>query len=528
MPTDPDQDDRIDIDLTDVDLTDELPILIETAVFESNKHLIAADDDAGEHTARIMALSAQEAESVDAVKKDLEQRAAKIQALEADIARLSGRWLEIERRLNEKDAALNSLAAALEAARAALKERRGAEDGLAAEIADRDHRIARLLDKTDMLRKEGADARTEVERFRQEREIERREIATLRAELERRAAAPAGIPAEAVLREQLDTLTTYVTNRRAWWDALESRATLQATRIAALESEVAERAARATTFEALAARETTRADALSAQLVAEARKAEGLDSELKRQQGDAAAVQSRAAAELERAHAEIGEAQRDRDKAREALAAIPLERRAGEPAAESTSATADLDAARKQITDARAQLEQARADNARLERAVVEKDRALTARDERIRTLQVELQQRLGAVEKVAAIEVAGQVQVTKTSERPQRTEVSPDAASTPALLCLTSDGPRPFALAKGTITIGRSADYDIQIRTHFVSREHARLTVSPRGGVLIEDLGSTNGVFVNSVRIDRQELHHGDLVTVGESQFRFLETMAH
>jgi chromosome segregation ATPase len=248
MPTDPDQNDHIDIDLTDVDLTDELPILIETAVFESNKHLVAVDeDDAGAHTARIMALSSHEAESVEALKKDLEQRATKIQALEDDIARLSERWLEIERRLNEKDVALNSLAAALEAARAALKERRDVEDGLAAEIADRDHRIARLLDKTDLLRKEGSDARTEVERFRQEREIERREIATLRAELARRASAPAGIPAEAAVREQLDTLTTYITNRRAWWDALESRATLQAKRIAALESEVAERAARAAT-----------------------------------------------------------------------------------------------------------------------------------------------------------------------------------------------------------------------------------------------------------------------------------------
>jgi pSer/pThr/pTyr-binding forkhead associated (FHA) protein len=80
----------------------------------------------------------------------------------------------------------------------------------------------------------------------------------------------------------------------------------------------------------------------------------------------------------------------------------------------------------------------------------------------------------------------------------------------------------------KGTITIGRSASCDIQILTHFVSREHARLTVSTRGGVVIEDLGSTNGVFVNSVRVDRHELHHGDVVTVGESQFRFLETMAH
>ena len=59
------------------------------------------------------------------------------------------------------------------------------------------------------------------------------------------------------------------------------------------------------------------------------------------------------------------------------------------------------------------------------------------------------------------------------------------------------------------------------------MSREHARLTLA-RGTVVIEDLGSTNGIFVNSVRIDRQELRHGDLVTVGETQFRFLESMAH
>jgi pSer/pThr/pTyr-binding forkhead associated (FHA) protein len=76
-------------------------------------------------------------------------------------------------------------------------------------------------------------------------------------------------------------------------------------------------------------------------------------------------------------------------------------------------------------------------------------------------------------------------------------------------------------------MTIGRSSECDIQILTHFVSREHARLTIG-RDGVVIEDLGSTNGVFVNSVRVDRHELRHSDLVTVGETQFRFLETMAH
>jgi pSer/pThr/pTyr-binding forkhead associated (FHA) protein len=59
------------------------------------------------------------------------------------------------------------------------------------------------------------------------------------------------------------------------------------------------------------------------------------------------------------------------------------------------------------------------------------------------------------------------------------------------------------------------------------VSREHARIVVAG-SRVVVEDLGSTNGVFVNSVRIERQELRHGDLVTVGETQFRFLESMAH
>ena len=55
MPTDPDQHKRIDIDLSDVDLTDELPVLVETAVFESEKHLIPIDGgDEIEHTARVL------------------------------------------------------------------------------------------------------------------------------------------------------------------------------------------------------------------------------------------------------------------------------------------------------------------------------------------------------------------------------------------------------------------------------------------------------------------------------------------
>src|SRR3954454_18874388 len=160
MPHDPNQEDRIDIDLTDVDLTDELPILIETAVFESDKHLVpVSEDEDSEHTARVMALVSQEVETVDELKKDLEHRAAKVEALEHDIERLSGRWLEIERSLDDKDAAIGSLTGALETAQSTNEELRGVEDGLAAEIAERDDRIAQLMDKSGELYEETAEAR---------------------------------------------------------------------------------------------------------------------------------------------------------------------------------------------------------------------------------------------------------------------------------------------------------------------------------------------------------------------------------
>jgi pSer/pThr/pTyr-binding forkhead associated (FHA) protein len=57
---------------------------------------------------------------------------------------------------------------------------------------------------------------------------------------------------------------------------------------------------------------------------------------------------------------------------------------------------------------------------------------------------------------------------------------------------------------------------------THSVSREHARLK-HENGKVIIHDCGSRNGVFVNSVRVKRHELEHGDSITIGDAHFRFL-----
>ena len=69
-------------------------------------------------------------------------------------------------------------------------------------------------------------------------------------------------------------------------------------------------------------------------------------------------------------------------------------------------------------------------------------------------------------------------------------------------------------------MTIGRT-DGDVMIADPQVSRRHARVTLDG-GRVVIEDLGSTNGTFVNGERIDEpRELEVGDLVRFGMAAWR-------
>jgi hypothetical protein len=67
------------------------------------------------------------------------------------------------------------------------------------------------------------------------------------------------------------------------------------------------------------------------------------------------------------------------------------------------------------------------------------------------------------------------------------------------------------------TIVIGRVNDADLLLLDEKISRKHAK--ISTHGGrVMIEDLASRNGTFVNGVRISSVELHEGDQIMVGSS----------
>ena len=66
-------------------------------------------------------------------------------------------------------------------------------------------------------------------------------------------------------------------------------------------------------------------------------------------------------------------------------------------------------------------------------------------------------------------------------------------------------------------IIIGRSCDLDMVLVEDMVSRKHAKITTDEKG-VSIQDLGSTNGTFVNGEKIRKVELKDGDRILIGTS----------
>jgi len=72
-------------------------------------------------------------------------------------------------------------------------------------------------------------------------------------------------------------------------------------------------------------------------------------------------------------------------------------------------------------------------------------------------------------------------------------------------------------------LTVGRGQNNDVQLTAdEYASSRHARIEPR-RDGVWIEDVGSTNGTFVNGIRLTRERrLAPGDVVRIGETDLRF------
>jgi FHA domain len=99
-------------------------------------------------------------------------------------------------------------------------------------------------------------------------------------------------------------------------------------------------------------------------------------------------------------------------------------------------------------------------------------------------------------------------------------------AVRTGRLVVVTSpdiDTGTDFELNSAQLTIGRGRQNDVAIATdEYASARHARF--EPRqDGVWVQDLGSTNGTYLNGARLERpRRLSPGDVVRVGETDLRY------
>jgi pSer/pThr/pTyr-binding forkhead associated (FHA) protein len=66
---------------------------------------------------------------------------------------------------------------------------------------------------------------------------------------------------------------------------------------------------------------------------------------------------------------------------------------------------------------------------------------------------------------------------------------------------------------------LGRDEGCDIALEDPLTSRRHARI-VALESGVVLEDLGSTNGVYLNGIRVNKRDrLHAGDRIVIGTTE---------
>jgi FHA domain-containing protein len=156
------------------------------------------------------------------------------------------------------------------------------------------------------------------------------------------------------------------------------------------------------------------------------------------------------------------------------------------------------------VRDKTSKLEEANVTVEEWRAVIAESQRSILQRDGQIQQLQSDLDKRMSASRDSAA-QTGGEV-----------------ALEGPARVLIRTDGNTDFVHVLGRRTrIGRGSDNDLVLDTKHISRYHAVFLAGPVH-TSVEDLKSTNGVFVNGKRVSRHILKDGDKVTVGRTQFRY------
>jgi general secretion pathway protein A len=118
------------------------------------------------------------------------------------------------------------------------------------------------------------------------------------------------------------------------------------------------------------------------------------------------------------------------------------------------------------------------------------------------------------------------QPQPTPPAQPPHAAPASPAALGEPiGKLLVATEGRtvQEVPLRVGRLIVGRTPDNDVHIDSRFVSRHHCQIITTAHSCV-IEDLNSTNGIYVKSARVRRHYLNDGDVVLVGKHELIYVD----
>jgi len=140
----------------------------------------------------------------------------------------------------------------------------------------------------------------------------------------------------------------------------------------------------------------------------------------------------------------------------------------------------------------------------------------------------VKLEHVLAAIEELQWVEFASRTHRTHAPIM-DHSVTTPDAIPPVARILVALEGQavveRP--LRPGRLIIGRTTDNDLQIDSKFVSRHHCQIITTPDSCV-IEDLNSTNGIFVKAKRMRKHNLNDGDVVIIGKHELMYIDERQH
>lgn len=149
----------------------------------------------------------------------------------------------------------------------------------------------------------------------------------------------------------------------------------------------------------------------------------------------------------------------------------------------------------------------------------------LARREERITELEDELRRQHGILDGIREglglgqdadppVEAAQpEANVTRANREPPRL--------TRYLTRLDGNDSVIHVISKPRVSIGRTSGNELQIRESYISRHHASILIGPENAI-VEDAGSSNGVFLNDRRVRRELLRDGDIVAFGKARFRY------